>query len=506
MSASDAPFASVALSRPAKGLRRGTVGFWDGVAVGVDSTAPAYTIAAVLGSIALVAGTKAPAVLIVSFVPMLCIAGAFAFMNRADPDCGTTFSWVTRAMGPWAGWSAGWAVFSTGVLVVGAQADVAARYLLVLGGRDDLAASRPVVVAFAAAVVLALTWLSVRGTRASARFQRIMVTLQVSALALFVVVALCRLVTGSLQTANPFSADWFSPTGLGGGDLVAGLLLGVFCYWGWESALNLNEESEETVEAPGRAGLVATVLLLFVYLGSAVAVLGVVRLDTLGEYDDDEALFGVVGDLVLGPFGWVLVAAIVVSGLASTQTTIIPASRGSLSMAAAGAFPARFASVHAGHGTPAYGTWVVGIAAVAWYVLGSFVSQNFLFDSLSALSIVVAFYYALTGLACTIYWRRELTRSVKAFVLLGLGPVVGAVVLLGLLVAAVIEYADPAASSLQTPILGVGAPLAMAAVIFAVGLALMVAARLTIAREFFARRGGERVDPAVADEVFGARR
>ena len=119
---------------PSKGLKEGAVGFWDGVAIGVDSTAPAYTIAAVLGSIALVAGTKAPAVLIVSFVPMLLIAGAFYYMNRADPDCGTTFSWVTRAMGPWLGWMGGWAIFSTGVLVIGAQADVAAKYTFAILG------------------------------------------------------------------------------------------------------------------------------------------------------------------------------------------------------------------------------------------------------------------------------------------------------------------------------------------------------------------------------------
>ncbi len=72
-------------------------------------------IAAVLGSIAIIAGTQAPAVLIVSFIPMLFMDGAFYYTNRADPYCGTTFSWVTRAMGPWLGWMGGWAIFSTGV-------------------------------------------------------------------------------------------------------------------------------------------------------------------------------------------------------------------------------------------------------------------------------------------------------------------------------------------------------------------------------------------------------
>ena len=38
--------------------------------------------------------------MIVAFLPMLCIAAAYYYMNRADPDCGTTFTWVTQAMGP----------------------------------------------------------------------------------------------------------------------------------------------------------------------------------------------------------------------------------------------------------------------------------------------------------------------------------------------------------------------------------------------------------------------
>ena len=53
-----------------KGLKPNAIGFWDGLAIGLDSTAPAYSLAAVLGSMVVIAGTKAPAVLIVSFIPM----------------------------------------------------------------------------------------------------------------------------------------------------------------------------------------------------------------------------------------------------------------------------------------------------------------------------------------------------------------------------------------------------------------------------------------------------
>ena len=53
-------------------------------------------------------GFKAPAIMWISFIPMACIAAAFFYLNRADPDCGTNFAWVTRSMGPrTAGWAAG---------------------------------------------------------------------------------------------------------------------------------------------------------------------------------------------------------------------------------------------------------------------------------------------------------------------------------------------------------------------------------------------------------------
>lgn len=331
-----------------------------------------------------------------------------------------------------------------------------------------------------------------------------MVSIQVGALVIFVIVALFQMMTGRVEAgASSFSLDWFNPVGLSASALVSGMLLGVFCYWGWESAVNLNEESEDSIEAPGRAGVVSTIILLFVYLGSAVAILGVLGLETITEFDDDEALFSVVGPQVLGPFGWLLILSIIISGLASTQTTIIPASRGSLSMAAAGAFPRKFKEVHSSWGTPAFGTWVIGGAAILWYVLGSIISENFLFDSLSALSIVVAFYYGLTGIACAIYWRKSLRRSAKALLFVGVAPVVGAIVLFVLLVMAMIEYADPETSYTETAILGMGAPLFMAILIFVAGLAVMVLARMTVAQRYFATAGGEEVSEEVARAAFG---
>ena len=87
-----------------KGLKKDALGFVSSVVIGVASTAPGYSLAAVLALVVAAVGVQAPAVLILAFLPMLFIAASYYYMNRADPDCGTTFSWVTRAMGPWTGW------------------------------------------------------------------------------------------------------------------------------------------------------------------------------------------------------------------------------------------------------------------------------------------------------------------------------------------------------------------------------------------------------------------
>ena len=62
-------------------------------------------LAASLGIVVAAVRLYAPAVLWVTFIPMLFIAVGFYYMNKADPDCGTTFSWTTKAFGPWAGGS-----------------------------------------------------------------------------------------------------------------------------------------------------------------------------------------------------------------------------------------------------------------------------------------------------------------------------------------------------------------------------------------------------------------
>src|SRR5580692_732790 len=136
----DVGVASVPEESTGKGLKVGALGMISSLVIGVASTAPAYSLAATLGFVAAYVGVYAPAVMLLAFVPMLFIAAAYYYLNRADPDCGTTFTWVTRAIGPRTGWIAGWGILVTDLVVMPNLASVAGVYSFNLFGAHGIAA------------------------------------------------------------------------------------------------------------------------------------------------------------------------------------------------------------------------------------------------------------------------------------------------------------------------------------------------------------------------------
>jgi amino acid transporter len=461
---------------PEATLRPDAVGFGDALVIGLASTSPAYSLAAVLGPVVALVGVHAPGVLLASFVPMLLIAGAFAALNRADPDCGTTFSWVTRALGPWAGWIGGWAITMTGVLVLGSLAEVGVRFGLLAAGLDAWAESPLVVPALTVALILVMAAICVRGTEVSARLQNGLIVAQTVALAVFAVVALTRGIGGDSPFGELTPAwDWLDPFGAGGAALTGGLLLGVFAYWGWESAVNLTEETTDPRRAPGLAAVLSTVVLLLTYLAVATAVVSFAGTDWLaGNADEEESVFALLSTSALGGWDWVVLLAVATSAIASTQTTIIPASRTALSMARRAALPRRFAAIDPRRRTPDVSTWWVAAVGIVWYLGVGLVSENALYDSITGLSLLIALYYSMTGLACAVYFRRRLRGSVRDLLLLGVGPLVGAGLLLWLLVLSVRDLADPANSYTGQAWLGVGPPLVIGVGVMAAGVLLML--------------------------------
>ena len=171
-------------------LKPGAIGFVSSMVIGLASTSPAYSLAAIIGPMVALVGVFAPGALLASFVPMLLIASAFYYLNRVDSDCGTTFSWVTRAMGPWFGWLGGWAIGMTGVLVVGSLANVGVTYGLLAFGADELVENEWLIRGLTVGLIILMTAICVIGTELSAHFQDVLIIAQVLALLAFAVTAL----------------------------------------------------------------------------------------------------------------------------------------------------------------------------------------------------------------------------------------------------------------------------------------------------------------------------
>ncbi|MFE5220884.1 APC family permease, partial [Streptomyces sp. NPDC056626] len=237
----------------------------------------------------------------------------------------------------------------------------------------------------------------------------------------------------------------------------------------------LTEETRDSASAPGRAAVWSTIVLLVTYVAVGFAVVAYAGPLFLAENaGEEEFIFALLAGEAMGGWDWVVLLAVSTSALASTQTTIIPASRTALSMARRQALPARFGRVHPRYRTPDVSTWWVAGIAIVWYLVVRQISENALFDSLTALSLLIAFYYALTGIACAVYYRRRLTESVRNLLLIGLGPLVGAGLLIWLLVESVIDMADPANSYSGVSWLGLGPPLVIGIGIALVGVVVML--------------------------------
>src|SRR6201982_2360527 len=117
-----------------KGLKSGALGLISTTVIATASVAPAYSIAATLVFVVGAVALQAPAVSVLAFVPMLLTSIGYSELNKADPDCGTTFTWATRAFGPKTGWFGGWAIVVADVLVMASLAQVASQYVFLLFG------------------------------------------------------------------------------------------------------------------------------------------------------------------------------------------------------------------------------------------------------------------------------------------------------------------------------------------------------------------------------------
>lgn len=481
-----------------KGLKADALGYISNLVIAIASTAPAYSLAATLGFIVAVTGVgfHAPAVMIVAFIPILFVSVGYRFLNLADPDAGTTFAWVTRAFGPQLGWINGWAIFLADIIVMASLAAIASDYTYLLFGLHGLASSNLALIIGAVVWIALMTWICYRGIELSARIQTMLLGLEIFTLALFTVVALIKVYANNPANSVHISASWFNPFDLSWTSLIAGVLLGIFIYWGWDSGVAVNEESRDRHRGPGKAAVVSTLILLAIYVLVTAAAEAYHGTKFLANNSAD--VLSPLGHDVFGsPLDKLLIICVLTSASASTQTTILPTARTTLSMAKWDSIPKAFGTIHPRFFTPTFSTVLMGALSTVWTValLAFNPSQKVLGDTISALGFAVVFYYGFTGLACAVYFRRDLLKSARNFFLAGVIPVLGGI-MMGYVGVKAYSYYSTAGNNYSKALFGIQTPILVGIGGLILGIVLMFAS-WPFFPEFFHRRWWGAADPAV---------
>jgi len=429
----------------AKGLRSGSLGLLSSVVIGIGAVCPAYALALTAGLLSAAVGVKAPFVLIISFVPMLLVASGYYYMNRADPDCGETFVWTWRAFGPRVGWVVGFAGVFAIIFVLPSVLQIASMYMWLFLGLPDLAESTTWVIVGGLAWLVAVGAVVALGIKISARVQNALMVVQLGTLLVFLVWTFIKAVVVQPEGYTPISLSWFFTTDIGGKELAAGVVLAVFLYWGWDVVLAVNEESEDSRRVPGVSALLTTVALVVLYVLSLTAMQTYHGAGFLA--DNYEDVFAPLAADVMGS-GWdrIVFLSVFTSAVVGFLTSLLPITRQLLSMAAHKALPQVFGRIHPRFMTPLWGTVIVLVVVAALYAVITAYDPALFWDAVSASGIICCLAYGGTGLAATIYYRKELLKSRSNFFLMGVCPSLGAALFAVILVKVVIDDWDPANS------------------------------------------------------------
>lgn len=469
-----------------KGLSKGTVGVLGLIVIGISCIAPAYTLTAGLGATVAEVGTSLPAILIAGFIPMLLVALGYRELNNAMPDSGTSFTWATRAFGPMLGWMGGWGLIAATVIVLSNLAAVAVDFFYILISQltgqawiAELTSNLWINIPTTLVFIAAAAYISYRGMNATKVFQYVLVGFQIAVLLLFAIMAFT---SNQPFDRTPITLEMFNPVNVESfGAFAAGISLSIFVFWGWDVTLTMNEETTDPKKVPGRGATWTVLIIIALYLAVAVGVIYWAGVGTsglgAGNPENQESIFAVLSGPIMGPLSLLMSLAILSSSAASLQSTMVSPARTLLAMGYYKALPVSFAKISPRFMSPSVATVVAAVAAAGFYVVTRLISENALWDTITALGLMICFYYGLTALACVWYFRGELFANAKNFFFKFLAPLVGGVVLLVMFFATAFESMKPDYGS-GSNIGGVGMVFILGVGVLLLGVVIMLYTRV----------------------------
>jgi amino acid transporter len=407
-------------------LKANSLSLFESLIMGVAGSAPGYTIAITTAVLLSTAGTLAPVALIIFAIPMLGIAVAYKALNKHSTNAGAAFQWTTVAFGKLPGFFSGWALLIASVVfMVAGSVPIATTTLTFID--PTLTSNVVLTAAVSSAWFLLIAIILIRGIEITSQVQVVMTVVELVILTAVLIAAFVHAAT--VGAINPFRWNWlsldYSPA-----TLATTALAVVFFYWGWDVTSNLSEETVNGGDNAGNGGFSSVVITIFFYIGFTVAALFLYSLHDTKSLSDN-LVYNIAITCGWGRTGGLVASfAVILSSIATLETTMLQFSRTLFAMGRDGAMPRHFSVIAEKNLTPVrtmYALIAIGLALI-WSSSLMPTVNSVVAASVNAVAVQVAYYYGLAGMVAA--WEFRKTPSIGKWLLLCLYPAVSGLIIL----------------------------------------------------------------------------
>jgi amino acid transporter len=429
-------------------LKAESLTLFESIIMGIAGSAPGFSIAVAIAGLLGAAGTVSPNALLIFAVPMLGIAVAYKGLNKKMTDAGAAYEWTKRGFGKFFGFFSGWALLIAAlVFMVTGSVPLGTATLQLF----DPALSSDVVLTtvIGACWFVAIALVLISGIELTSRIQVVMSSIELLILAIISIAAFFH-TTG--QAVNPFSWSWFG-FHYAHGTFAASALIVVFLYWGWDVTANLGEETKtHPPNAAGNGGFLSVFVTIASFVAFTIAALMMFKVSDASGFSDN-LIYHVAVQAGLGRTGGLAAAlALILSSVATLETTMLQFSRTLFAMGRDRALPTHFGVVQERTQTPVRTMYLLLVVGLIMIFASSFMPSigTILSDSVSAIAVQVCYYYGLAGLVCAWVYRDSFRESLGTWIAYVAFPALTALALFLLGIYALLGY------NLTTKIVGIG--------------------------------------------------
>lgn len=430
-------------------LKANSLSFFETIVMGVAGSAPAFSIAVAIAGLLAVSGKVSPNALLVFAVPMLGISLAYKGLNRKMANAGAAYQWTKSVLGEFFGYFSGWALLiASMVFMITGSVPLGTATIDLFD--PALASNVLLTTGIGAGWFVVIGIVLITGIELTSKIQVVMSSIELLLLLIISVAAYVHTSSGGAVT--PFSWSWFG-FDYPAGSFAASSLIVVFLYWGWDVTCNLSEETRDLPpNAAGQGGFLSVFVTIASFVAFTVATLLMFSLATAKGFSDN-LIYHVAIAAGLGKAGGYAAAlALILSSIATLETTMLQFSRTLFAMGRDRALPTYFAQVSAKTVTPVRTMYLLLGVGLLMIFISSFMPSiaTILSDSVNAIAVQVCYYYGLAGLVCAWVYRDSFRTLSWDLVQYALFPALSGAALIVLGLYAITTF------NLPTKIVGIG--------------------------------------------------